>query len=504
MKKHPGNSIFLITLAALFAVFSIPAAQASVQEPPEGAKIVPIERIVTEGRVNRTPYFAYVSVRSGDIADVWVPAELLADMGCPVRLSADKTFFMGRIDEPMEKFGLPELRELIPNNAIDMNFRAVDDGERYYFNITGTEAVTGITHTMTDSGRVIVPPASGEILIVGYPELMPEKAKIFIPEFRRPDLSEPFSLLWDHVIGHNPDLSAEDALPTVKVISPTWFDLADDNGTIANRADRSYTIYAHEKGYAVWALVTNGFNRERTTKFLASQAMQKEFIAHMLVYAKLYGVDGINIDFENIANEDAERFTAFVRMFSEYGRRTGLAMSVDVPVPSDWNRAFEYAALADAVDYVAIMTYDEHWGTSPRAGSTASLPWVDRAVQRVLTQVPPDKLLMGIPFYTREWEETRNRDGRVSVRARTMAMASTDVRLRETGAGLQWLGDIGQNYFQYTSGDLNYRIWVENERSIALRMALINRYRLAGAAFWRKGFEKPEVWPVIEEALSGN
>jgi len=503
MKNHPGRFIFLTALAALSAVFLIFAPPTRAAEPPEDAKFIPIERIVTEGRVNRTPYFAYVSVR-GDIADVWVPAELLADMNCPVRLSADKTFFTARVENPADKFGLPELRNLIPNAVIDINFRAVGDGERYYFNITGMEAVTGITSTTTDGRRVIGPPASGEILIVGYPALMPEKAKVVIPEFKPRDLGTSFSLIWDHVTRHNPDISAEDVLPTVKVISPTWFDLADDSGTITNKADWSYTVGAHEKGYEVWALVSNGFNRERTTKFLANQATQNEFIARMLVYAKLYGADGINIDFENLANGDASRFTAFVKQFSEYGRRAGLKMSVDLPVPSDWNRAFEFAALSDAVDYVAIMTYDEHWGTSPRAGSTASLPWVDTAIQRTLTQIPPEKILMGIPFYTREWAETRNNDGRVSVRARTMAMVSVDVRLEETGASLQWLGDVGQNYFQYASDGRTYRIWVENERSIALRMALINRYKLAGAAFWRKGFEKPEVWQVIQEAMSGN
>ncbi|MCL2684678.1 MAG: glycosyl hydrolase family 18 protein, partial [Synergistaceae bacterium] len=373
---------------------------------------------------------------------------------------------------------------------------------RYYFNITGMEAVTGITSTMTDSRRVIVPPVSGDILIVGYPALMPEKAKVHIPEFTPPDRSTPFSLIWDHVTKHNPDISTEEIMPTVKVISPTWFDLADDKGTITNKADWSYTFYAHEKGYEVWALVSNGFNRDRTGKFLASQTTQRQFIARMLVYAKLYGIDGINIDFENLANEDASLFTAFVKLFAECGRSAGLTMSVDLPVPSNWNKAFERPALAGAVDYVAVMTYDEHWSTSPRAGSTASLPWVDTGIQRTLTQVPPEKTLLGVPFYTREWAETKNKNGRVSVKARTMAMTSVDARLGETGAALQWLGDKGQNYFQFVSADQTYRIWVEDERSIGLRMVLVNKYKLAGAAFWRKGFEKPEIWPVIAEAMN--
>ena len=152
---------------------------------------------------------------------------------------------------------------------------------------------------------------------------------------------------------------------------------------------------------------------------------------------------------------------------------------------------------------MAVMAYDEHWGSSPRSGSTASLPWTLAGLRRTMEQIPAEKLLMGVPFYTREWAETKAKNGKISARAKTMAMVSVDARLAETGATLQWLGDKGQNYFQYVSDDKTYRIWVEDERSMALRMGLVRQYKAAGAAFWRKGFEKPEIWPVIDKALSG-
>jgi spore germination protein YaaH len=159
--------------------------------------------------------------------------------------------------------------------------------------------------------------------------------------------------------------------------------------------------------------------------------------------------------------------------------------------------------MATIVDYIAVMTYDEHWASAPRAGSTASLPWVRKAVERSLSEIPPQKLLLGIPFYTREWAETKAKNGKISVRARTMAMASADARLAEMKVPLQWLGDIGQNYFDYVSSDKKtYRIWLENERSIELRLDLVKNMNLAGAAYWRKGFEKPEIWPVIERAFN--
>ncbi|MDR3164924.1 MAG: glycoside hydrolase [Synergistaceae bacterium] len=502
--KDLAPYFFLAAAISLFTVVIVmPSFTAYGDGQAIGAKLVPIERIVSQGRVNRTPYFAYIAVSGGDMADIWVPAELLSDMKCPVKLSSDKSHFTGRIENPSEKLGLPVLKTLLPNKApaIDIDFRALSDDGKFYFNISGMEPVTGITGTLTNARRVIVPPKSGDILVVGRPEQMPEKAKIRVPDFTPSDLASPFSLIWEHVEDLNPDISSENALPTVKIVSPTWFALRDTEGAVSNKADRTYIADAHAKGYGVWALVSNGFNRNRTKTFLSKESFQKQFIARMLVYSKLYGFDGINIDFENVANDDAGKLTAFVRKLAGAARENGLAVTIDLPVPSSWSNAYDRKALAEAVDYVIVMAYDEHWGSSPRAGSTASLPWTQQGMTRTLNDVPAEKLLMGVPFYTREWAETKTGRGKVSVRARTMAMPSVDARLAETGAALQWQSDKGQNYFQYVSADKTYKIWVEDERSMALRMSVIKNFKLAGAAFWRKGFEKPEIWPVIERAL---
>ncbi|MDR3280380.1 MAG: hypothetical protein LBT23_07695 [Synergistaceae bacterium] len=495
-----------VFLAPVLMLACLPITSSYSDELPANARYVPIERIVSEGRVNRTPYSAIVRMSASlDVPpDVWIPAELLKDMRCPVVLKPDKSSFMARMENPAETLGIAALKTLLPGQGkvIDIDFRALSDDVKYYFNMTGMERVTGIASTLVDANRRIVPAVSGDILVVGKTSLMPEKARINIPPFTPPDLTSPFSLLWDHVIKNNADLASEPELPSVKVISPTWFALSGDDGTISNKADWSYIAASHEKGWAVWALVSNSFKKDRTKLFLANASIQDSFIARMLVYARLYGFDGINIDFENVDNDDASKLTEFVRKLTYAAHSIGLVISIDLPVPSDWSKAYDRRTIATIVDYIAVMTYDEHWASAPSAGSTASLPWVNKAVEKSLPEVPPRKLLLGIPFYTREWAETKAKNGKISVRARTMAMASADARLEETRAPLQWLGDVGQNYFDYVSDDKKtYRIWVENERSMELRLALIKRFNLAGAAFWRKGFEKPEIWTVIGGAL---
>ncbi|MDR1650698.1 MAG: glycoside hydrolase [Synergistaceae bacterium] len=507
MKRRFSSYRSPAVLALLLSFLSLPAHSSPLTEEfPPGVRYIPIERIVSEGRVNRTPYSAVIRASAGTDAppDVWIPSEILRDLQCPVVLRHEKGYFTARISKPAETLDIPALKTLIPGQtAIDIDFRAISGDAGYYFNMTGMESVTGIAAAPVDSSRRIVPAASGDILVVGKVPLMPEKGRFKAGEFAHPELDEPFGLVWDHIIKHHEDISLWGDLPTVRVVSPTWFTLSDESGTIANKAELDYTVAAHGRGWAVWALVSNDFKKERTEKFLADAAAQNAFIARMLVYSRIYDLDGINIDFENVRNEDAAAFTEFVRKFAYAARSIGLKVSVDLPVPSDWSRAYDRETLASIVDYIAVMTYDEHWASSPKAGSTASLPWVQKAIDRTLSQVPGKKLLLGVPFYTREWAETKARGGKISVRAKTMAMASSDARLEETGASLKWLGDVGQNYFEYVSSDKKtYRVWVEDERSIALRLGLVKRFGLAGAAFWRKGFEKDEIWETVGSSLS--
>lgn len=220
--------------------------------------------------------------------------------------------------------------------------------------------------------------------------------------------------------------------------------------------------------------------------------------------AGIYGFDGINIDFENVDNGDAARLTAFVKRLSTAGKSMGLTMSIDIMIPTKWSTCYQRNALSKIVDYVAVMTYDEHWRTSPKSGSTASLPWVKAGLQKTLTEVPANKLLLGIPFYTREWEETKKSDGKVSVKPRALGMASVDLRQEENNAAKTWQDNTGQHYFEYAKDGKRYRIWVEDEKSIQLRMALVKNHKLAGAAFWRKGFEKPEIWTHVQNAIEAD
>jgi spore germination protein YaaH len=495
---RPFLAIFIMTLPMwtfwiLFPSFA--AADVAATEDPY-FRIVPIARQIAPDATNRTPHVALVRQQANPEIpeDVWVPWELLSQMNIPIKLNAEKTSFTLRVGKPSEALGAPALAKLAPN-AIDLEFRAKSDDNRQYFNLTGMESAIGLSYVF----------APGDILVVGKTAFMsayaqtPKTTQVAFPA--PPPPTSPFNLVWDHVMADNSDLSAEGALPGINVLSPTWFVLLDETGRASNRGGASYVASAHANGYSVWGLVSNGFNKERTKKFLANAKAQDLFIANMLAYAALYGLDGINIDFENVDNDDASRLTEFVRRFTAAGKTMGLLFSMDITIPTNWSRCFDRPALSKIVDYIAVMTYDEHWRTSPKAGSTASLPWVENALAKTLADVPAEKLLMGIPLYTREWEESKDKNGKTSVKSLALSMASVDERMETSGADKKWLDTVGQYYFQYISGDRTYRIWVEDENSMSLRLSLAKKHSLAGAAFWRKGFEKPEIWDAVKASM---
>lgn len=445
-----------------------------------------IEVSNARGGVQTTPYRAIVR-RFFDTAipeDIWLPREIFPFLQLPVKFSQERSSFSVRITNPAKVLGVPLLASLAPN-ALDLDFQARNEDCGQFLSVREIEAVTGLSCKISAQNSVIVEPS----------RIRPKEE---VPRDRSSRPTKRINLLWDHVEDDNVDLTAEPKRPGVRVISPTWFSLTDEAGGISSRGSLSYVRAAHARGYDVWALVSNGFNRNRTTKFLANRSARNLFIARMLAYASIYGFDGINIDFENVAVKDARKLTEFVRSLSFAGKSLGLTMSIDVMVPSKWSACYERKALASIVDYVALMAYDEHWRTSPKAGSTASLPWVESALLKTLHEVPAKKLLLGIPLYTREWVEGGNQGGKITVKSKTMSMISADLRMAEKGASKRWLPKTGQHYYEYMEGGKRYRVWMEDGRSISLRMRLVNRHNLAGAAFWRKGFEKPHIWELVE------
>lgn len=282
----------------------------------------------------------------------------------------------------------------------------------------------------------------------------------------------------------------------VNVISPTWFSVTANEGTISSLASADYVNEAHSRGMEVWGLIDN-FNPDvNTLETLSSRSSREHIIQKLLEEAQRVALDGINVDFEALTEEEAPHFIQFVRELSVVCRANNLVFSVDNPVPQ-FTGFYNRKEQGIVADYVIIMGYDEHTTGSEEAGSVASLPFVKEGIEKTLQEVPKEKVINGIPFYTRLWTESNN--GTLSSEVMTMDAASQYIQ--ENGIEVYWEKETAQNYGELLTDNGTQKIWLEDEQSIEEKMKLISQYELAGVASWKLGFERADVWNVISQYL---
>jgi hypothetical protein len=316
------------------------------------------------------------------------------------------------------------------------------------------------------------------------------------------------NLTWEHVLkpGVHPDLSQIGMMPGLNVISPTWFHLENGNGDIKNYASSAYVQWAHERGYQVWALFSNSFDPDITSQALSAYDTRIRMIKQLLGFAEMYKLDGINIDFENVYPEDKDKLTQFVRELTPFMHEQGLVVSIDVTIRGGspmWSLFYDREELGKIVDYMIVMTYDEHWASSPKAGSVASLPWAEKGIVDIMEEdrVPASKLLLGVPYYTRIWTEEYV-GGKKKVTSEARGMEYVQDLIAEKNLTPVFLEDVGQHYVEYEEGGKTKKIWIEDSVSMKSRIELVKKYDLAGVASWRRGFESPDIWETIQETLN--
>ncbi len=277
-------------------------------------------------------------------------------------------------------------------------------------------------------------------------------------------------------------------------IITTNYNLVNSSGGLQGTHDPAVVEVAHRLGNSVQFRVANfaggDFNRDIAHAVLTQPAPRAQALANILGVLDAYDYDGINLDFENVPPSDRAALTEFTAELSDSVRSRGKTLSIAVPSKisdqpdNDWSGAFDLAALSRVSDAIIVMAYDEHWSTSA-PGPIAALPWVEAVVQYVAGEVGPEKLLLGVAFYGYDWPK------RGSARGITMREAVRGAS--QAGARILWDTE-GQVPYYKTAGRT---VYFENAASIARKLTLATRQKLAGVAAWRLGHELPEVWDVL-------
>lgn len=320
------------------------------------------------------------------------------------------------------------------------------------------------------------------------------------------------NLVWHQVT----ERAANDKLLTlladtkgINTISPTWFSLSDNDGNISSLADATYVQHAHQLGIEVWALIDN-FKEEVSTYEVLSYTSKREKLINQLMAAAIeYDLDGINIDFEELKTEEAEHFIEFIRELSIKCRNNGVVLSIDNYVPSEYSALYNRKEQGIVADYVIIMGYDEHYATSETPGSVASIDFVRSGIENTLLEVPKEKVINAVPFYTRLWIETPKSEEVIAsenesteyvpytLDSEIYSMVNADKLMTANGITPVWDESTAQYYAQYVVDGIGYEIWLDEESSIEEKMKLIDENELAGVACWKLGLEKQSIWDTI-------
>lgn len=287
----------------------------------------------------------------------------------------------------------------------------------------------------------------------------------------------------------------------VNVISPTWFSVTDGTGTISSLASADYVKLAHDAGREVWGLIDNFNEAFDETTDLAYASVRSRIIEQLLAEAASCGMDGINVDFENLKEAGIPHYLQFLRELTSAAHAQNLVVSVDTPVPQAYTMYYQRGEQARFVDYMIVMAYDEHFAGSEEAGSVSSLPFVQQAVEEMTRVMPADQVICGIPFYTRVWTE---KFGQSAITSEVLGMDGAKNYAKENQMTETWDASLGQNVATVETSDARYTIWMEDEQSMEEKLKVIQSADLAGVAEWKLGFERADVWSLISEYIETN
>ena len=294
-------------------------------------------------------------------------------------------------------------------------------------------------------------------------------------------------------------------------LSPTWFTVANNSGDIKSIASSDYVNYAHQSGIDVWGLVDNFGENIDSMELLSHTSARENMVNQLISEALQSGIDGINVDFEDIPTEAGPHYIQFIRELSVKCRLNNLVLSVDNYVPKGFNAHYAIKEQGVVADYVIIMGYDEHYSGSKEAGSVASYDYVKDGIETTLKDVPAEKVINAVPFYTRLWKEvpkteeeleaqkdTEDAEYPNKVSSEAFGMQAALNKVKDAGAEVVWDDKTKQNYAEWTGSDgAVYKIWLEDEKSLAEKLQLMKDYKLAGTAAWKLGFESSDIWELI-------
>lgn len=292
-------------------------------------------------------------------------------------------------------------------------------------------------------------------------------------------------------------------------VSPSYFDLNENGLLKLNKVDTKFVEEMHKKGVKVVPFLSNHWNRAKGRAALKNMEELTTQIANVI--AK-YNLDGVNVDIENLNEADRAAYTQFVKLLR---KKLPEDKSVSVAVAANpygvdigWQGSYDYNELGKYADYLMIMAYDEHYESGPE-GAVASIDFVEKSIKYAISQVDKEKVVLGLPFYGRYWQNGYSYGGygvsltRIDKITKTYNTKTTYDEKTQAVKSVVTINNWdekpvinGRTLYAGT-----YTFWYENEQSIKAKLELVNKYEIKGTGSWSLGQELAETWEYYDETL---
>jgi spore germination protein YaaH len=310
--------------------------------------------------------------------------------------------------------------------------------------------------------------------------------------------------------------SLKNHIKQISVIAPSAYSV-DEDGIVWGSVDPRVLKLAKQHNVGVMPLIVNPrFDQEILHKLLVNDQARQRAIESLVDECKKFGYRGIQFDFENLSINDKDAFTQFYAETAKALHAEGFLLSAAVvhrpekyPGPTkyfkwlykNWRAGYDLKALAEIGDFLSVMTYSQHTRRTP-PGPNAGIPWVKKNIEFFLTEVPAEKLSLGIPVQSQHWytdQDDEKYPANASSWSEGLTYKEATALAERFGAKTHWIEEQKVPFTFFENGGLFEYIFFENAQSFQYKLDLVKQNKLRGFSVWVIGSEDPEVWKVLEK-----
>lgn len=296
----------------------------------------------------------------------------------------------------------------------------------------------------------------------------------------------------------------EEVLPYLTYLTVFSYGVRRD-GTLINVDDEALIELAGRYGVAPVMLLTTiseegTFNSEVAREVLENEPVQDALIGEVTAKLLEKGYRGVDVDFEYIPGDLSEEYAAFLERMRAALTDNGLLLFVSLAPktyagqPGILYEAHDYAALGAQADKALIMTYE--WGyTYGPPMAIAPIKEVRRVVSYAVTEIPPEKLLLGMPNYAYDWTLPFVKGESAAV---TLGNPQAAALAAQTGAQILFDETAASPHFNYNDGSVEHEVWFEDGRSVTAKLELIRQFKLSGIGVWNLMRRFSALWYLID------